>query len=347
VGTGVAQIVKELCGIQAQELPAATLAVRARGAARVVADVEQARVRDRSVVRTWGPRGTLHLLATEDLGWVLPLMGPVFVAVGRRRRAELGLDEDTYSRGIRVLGEALASRGPLTRAEIVDQLATRGIHLEGQARPHFLARAALEGLICIGPDRGAEPAYVLLSDWVDLGPPLPEVEALAELARRYLGAYGPATAADLAAWSGLPAGKVRVAWQEIEPRLIEVEAGGYPARMLESCAPWLDAPPPHGPVVNLLPRFDTYLLGYRNRDLAVPPRYAKRVNAGGGIVHPTLLADGLAVGIWKSRLVKNHVDVLVEPFGELAPEVRPGLDAEVADIGRFLGVPAALVVRPV
>ena len=345
---GVGQVVGGLCGVQAQEAQAAALAVRARSVGLVAGDVEDARVRERSVVRTWGPRGTLHLLATEDLGWLLPLLGPVFIAAGGRRRAELGLDEDTYARGIRAMRDVLASRGPLTRDELVEQLAARGLHVEGQARPHLLARAALEGVVCLGPDKGAEPTYVLLSDWVEPGPPLSEDAALAELACRYLGAYGPATPEDLASWSGLPMSKIRTAWQRIASRLVEVEveAASSPGWMLKERAAWLDEdePPPQTPVVRLLPRFDVYLLGYRSRDLAVPRRYAKRVNAGGGIVHPTLLVDGRVVGTWKSKRRKDHLDVLVEPFGELVPEVRPGLEADVADLGRFLGVQAGLQV---
>jgi hypothetical protein len=195
---GVAHLVKELCGIQAQDAQAAQLALRVRSAGLVAADVERTRVQERTIIRTWGQRGTLHLLATEDLGWLLPLFGPVFIAASQRRRAELGLDEDTCARGIRVIRDVLANQGPLTRAELVEQLALRGISLEGQARPHLLYRAALEGVICLGPDRGREPTYVLISDWVDLGHALSEETAYAELARRYLNAYGPAIPEDMA-----------------------------------------------------------------------------------------------------------------------------------------------------
>src|SRR5436309_14631059 len=86
--TGVAQVVKEVCGIQAQDASAATLAVRSRSNGLFVSDVEQARVHDRSIIRTWGPLGTLHLLASDDIGRLLPLLGPVFVADDRRRRKE-------------------------------------------------------------------------------------------------------------------------------------------------------------------------------------------------------------------------------------------------------------------
>src|SRR6266567_1528538 len=288
--SGAAGLVRELCGIQAQDARAAALALRVRGAGLLAADVERARAQERTIIRTWGQRGTLHLLAADDLGWLLPLFGPVFIAANRRRRAELGLDEDTCARGIRVMRDVLASQGPLTRAEIVEQLAVSGIRVEGQARPHLLFRAALEGVICLGPDRGTEPTYVLLGDWVDIGRhSLSQETALAELARRYLEAYGPATAEDMAAWSGMPISGIRAAWRRMAGQLMEVEFGGSAAWMLKSRAAWLDEPPVANRLVCLLPGFDIYLLGYQNRDLVAPRLYAKRVNAGGGIVRPTLL----------------------------------------------------------
>jgi hypothetical protein len=341
---GVAHVVKELCGIQAQDSRAAALAVRVRSAGLVAADVEHARVQQRSIIRTWGPRGTLHLLPTENLGWLLPLLGSVFIAGDRRRRAELGLDEDTCARGIAIIRNALATQGPLTRDELVEHLATQGLRLEGQARPHLLYRAALEGLICIGPDRGAEPTYVLLSDWVDLGPALPQEAAHAELALRYLKAYGPATPEDQVAWSGMPISKTRAAWQLITDQLVEVQIAGHPAWMLKTQAAWLDEPPAHAPVVRLLPSFDTYLLGYQKRDFVVPPQYAKRVNAGGGMLHPTLLVDGRAIGTWKSKRQKNQLAILVEPFNHLPPELHRGLEAEIIDLSRFLGLETNLHV---
>ncbi len=343
----VAQVVKEVCGIQAQDASAATLAVRARSVGVVVADIERERVQDRTIIRTWGPRGTLHLLASDDIGWLIPLLGPVFVAGDRKRREELGLDEDICARGIHIIRNVLANQGPLTRAELVEQLAIHGILLEGQARPHLLFRAALEGIICLGPDRGTEPTYVLLNDWIDqqhTGHPLSEDEAYAELTRRYLSAYGPTTPEDQAAWSGLPLSKTRAAWQRIEDELLGVETAGSPIWMLKTQALWLEELPASTSIVRLLPRFDIYLLGYQKRDIVVPSQFAKRINAGGGIVHPTVLVDGRTVGTWKSKREKNHLVVMVEPFEQLAPQIDEGLEAETEDIARFLGVKAMLRV---
>jgi hypothetical protein len=364
----VAQVVKEVCGIQAQDAPAATLAIRPRSVGLVVTDVERAREHDRTIIRTWGPRGTLHMLASDDIGWLLLLLGPVFVAGDRRRREELGLSEDICVQGMRIIRDVLGEQGPLTRAELVERLATKGIRLEGQARPHLLARAALEGLICLGPDRGNEPTYVLLSDWINQehkrgtrtaqAPPhhihtahvptlhnLSEDEAFVELTRRYLSAYGPATPGDQAVWSGLPLSKTRAAWKRIEDELMEVETAGSPVWMLKTHEGWLDELPTDIPLVRLLPRFDIYLLGYQKRDLVVPSQYARRINAGGGIVHPTVLVDGRVVGTWNSKREKNHLKVMVEPFERLAPEIDDGLEVEVDDIGRFLGVEVRLEVR--
>jgi hypothetical protein len=345
--TGVAQVVKDLCGIQAQDASAAALAVRVRSTGLLNDDVERARVQERSVVRTWGQRGTLHLLATADLSWLLPLFGPVFIAGNRRRYAELGLDEDTLARGVRALRAVLINQGPLTRDELVEHLAHHGIRLAGQARPYLLQHAALEGIICLGPDRGAKPTYVLLSDWLGQGYPghtLTPESAYAELAHRYLKAYGPATPEDLAAWSGMPISKTRAAWQRIADQLIEVEIAGQPAWMLKKHAAWLDEPPLAAPVVRLLPGFDTYLLGYKKRDLAVPPQHAKRINAGGGLLNPVLLVDGRAMGTWKSKQQKHRLDVILQPFNQLPPDLQPGLQAEITDLGRFLGIHAALQV---
>ena len=240
---GVVQVVKEVCGIQAQDASAATLAVRSRSVGLVVTDVEQAREHDHTIIRIWGPRGTLHLLASDDIGWLLPLLGPVFVAGDRRRREELGLSEEYVCECMQIIRNVLADEGPLTRAELVEHLSTKGIHLEGQARPHLLARAALEGLICFGADRGNEPTYVLLHDWVDqksAGRSLSEDQAYAELTRRYLSAYGPAAPGDQAAWSGLSLSKTRAAWQRIEGELLEVETASSSVWMLKTQASRLD-----------------------------------------------------------------------------------------------------------
>jgi hypothetical protein len=342
------RVLKEVCGVQAQEAPAAALALRARSAGLTSVGVEQARVEERSIVRTWCQRGTLHLLAAEDVGWLLDLLGPVFIAGGRRRNLELGLDEDTLTKGIHILRNALSNRGPLTVKEIASLLGKVGLPSEGQAPIHLVGRAALEGILCAGPDSGSRPTYVLVDDWLGRERMVKMESAQAELAQRYLEAYAPAGPEDLAAWSGLPVSRARSAWKEIEKHLVEVEieAAGRPAWILKKQTPWLNELSSRPPVVRLVPRFDTYLLGYSGRDLAVPSEHARRLHPGGGILRPALLAGGRVLAIWSSQRRRGRLEVTVEPFEKLPPEVIPGLELEVQDMGRFLDVEAELKFRP-
>jgi hypothetical protein len=338
----VARIVREVAGLQAQDAAAGARSVWARGTGLVVADVEQARVGARTVVRAWAMRGTLHLVAAADLRRLLALFGPGLLRGDRRRRTQLGLDDAVCARAMRLMRDAITGEGPRTRADLAGRLAADGIPTAGQAIVHLLYYAALSGLICQGPDREGEPAYVLLDEWVAPEPAPARPEALADLARRYLAAYGPAGPDDLAAWSGLPKPDVRLAWQGIADDVLAVEAAGQPAWLLKTRAGWLDEAPPAHPIVRLLPGFDTYLLGYRDRSLSVAPEYARQIHPGGGILHPTLLVDGWAQGVWRSGRNRDRLEVVVAPFADLPAEARAGLEAAVADLGRFLGLPADL-----
>lgn len=331
----VAELVQHLVGVQAQDVTAAGLALRARCTGLTTADVERARVQERSVVRTWAMRGTLHHVPSHDLGWLLGLLGPIFIRASRGRRAQLGLDEATGEQAVAALRAALAEHGPLTRDEIVQQLAGRGVTLAGQARPHLLGLAALQGLVCHGPLLGRQPTYVLVADWIDPSPTLPRDEALARLAQRYLTAFAPAAPEDLATWSGLSLTDARASWQAISGQLIEVQVGDVTMWMLQAQAEWLDLTG-QPPAVRLVPGFENYLLGYRSRDLILVSDHARKVYTGGGILHPVLLVDGRGAGTWKLERSRKAADVVVEPFEELADEVRQGLVAETEDVIRFL-----------
>jgi hypothetical protein len=341
----VAQVVKGVCGLQAQEAPAAVLAMRVRSTGLMASDFDSAQHHQRSIVRTWCMRGTLHVVTAEDFTWLVPLLGPHFILQTRHRYRQLGLDEDTCERGVRTIRDALAAQGPLTREDVARHLTAHGIPAEGQATIHLIRRAALEGIVCIGPDQGAKPTYVLVQDWLGQGrAPAPDA-ARAELARRYLAAYGPAGPGDLAAWSGLGIGQARQAWELITSQLIQVEVRDGTAWMLKTQADRLHEPLVHPPIVQLLPKFDTYLLGYSSRDLVVEPQHAKRIHPGGGLLYPTLLVNGRAGGVWSAKRRGKRLEVVVEPFAGLTAEIRHGLEAEIADLSRFLATETALSVE--
>lgn len=337
----VERLVGALGGVQAQDPVAAALALRARSRGLDQRAVERARDDDRSVVWTWAMRGTLHLVATADVGWILGLLGPIFAAAGRRRREALGLDEELCERALAALREILADAGPLTRDELVRRLAGRGVAIDasGQAPAHLVAYAALLGVVCrVGPVASTGgPRYALLEDW--LGAALAPVEAdraLGELARRYLGAHGPATAADFATWSGIGLRRARRGLELVARELRAVDGPSGPAWMLAAAA----QRPPRAvrPHAALLGHFDPYLLGYARRDLVLDHRFAGRIQTGGGFIQPAVLVDGRVVGTWRRQRSGDRLDVVPEPFEELPEAALPSLQREAADVARFLGV---------
>jgi hypothetical protein len=332
----VAAATRAVGALQAQDVRASRLAVRCRSHGLDAAGVARACGSERSVVRTWLMRGTLHMVPAEDVGWMLGLFGDRFAAADRRRRLELGLDDETCSRALPAIRASLAGGGQLSRADLVVEVRARGVEVDpdGQAPAHLAAYAALRGLICRGPEAaGEEPTYVLLDEWLERPRAVDPRTALGELARRYVRGHGPATPEDLARWSGLGLGQARSGFALVARELVEVETGAGPAWMAAGAGL-----PDRAPCVRLLPAFDAYLLGYRSRDLLLPARIARRVQAGGGIIHPTVVVDGLVSGTWGlSRRAGRVTGVDVGPDEALPEGARPCLDAEVSDVLRFLG----------
>ena len=331
----VAEVAAHLGGLQAQAAPPARMAVRPRTAGLTGGAVDRA-CADRDVTRTWAMRGTLHMIATADVRWMTDVFGPVFVRRDHRRRLQLGLGDDLCERALTALAAILAGSNPLTRAELIERLAAEGIAIDPstQQPPHLLGYAAGRGLICRGPDRpepGEEPTYVLLDEWAPDAPALDRDQALAELARRYLGGYGPASRADFTTWSGLPAADTGRAWDLTAGEAVPVAAADCELAALPGAR--LDAPAPRP---RLLGHFDPLLMGYRDRDLVLDPARARRIQAGGGFVQPTVVAEGRVAGTW--RLDRRAGRLVVEPFTPQNTVTRDALASEAADIGRFSGL---------
>jgi hypothetical protein len=344
-GRRPSKILHQVFGLQAQVLSAAALGMRVRSTGLRESDVSQAQNVERSVVRTWLMRGTLHVVAAEDLRWLVELLGPVFVRAGATRHAQLGLDDDLKTRGVAAIRKILTGSGPMTRYELVDRLRGRGIVLDPktQAVIHLIGLAALQGVLCVGPRRAdGEPTYVLLDDWVPRIRTPSRETALAELARRYFAAYGPAMVEDLSAWSGIPMAQARSAVTGAKASLAEVTIQGQSGFVLKDRPRSITTSSTLQ--VRLLPTFDAYLLGYRRRDLAVPPALQRRLQRGGGWLHPAVIVNSRAVAAWSLRKSGGRGTVQIEPTEPITRAVRAGIEAEVADISRFLDMPLGLEI---
>ncbi|WP_030657518.1 MULTISPECIES: winged helix DNA-binding domain-containing protein [Streptomyces] len=316
----VAAVLGRVLAVQAQDLPAAELGLRARARGLTQEAVRRATDTERSAVRGWFMRGTLQLVPAADARWLLALFGPVYLALAARRLRELGLDESLCTRSEQLIADAIGAEGPLTRARLTDRLTTLGVEPKGQSAFHLIRRAALAGRICHGPQQGGEATFVLLDDWLPATGSLPYTgeAAVRELARRYRAAHGPCDALDFVHWSGLKTTTGRNAWAAVRDTGPETP------------------PAPGEPDVRLLPAYDNYLVAYRSRDLSVPAEHERRVWPGGGQIRATVVVDGLAVGTWSGG--RRGTPVTVEPFPGTeppSPAVAAGIARESADIARF------------
>jgi hypothetical protein len=328
-GSGPARVVGRLLAVQAQDLRSARLALRARGRGFAVADVDAA-LGDRRLVMGWLFRGTLHLVRSEDYLWLFPLTSPAAAQPNRRRLGQEGVSSDQAETAVEIVQQSLEREGPMVRAELGERLADAGIPTRGQALPHLLLLAFWRGVAVLGPVRAEGQAFVSPRDWLGEMPRPPSGPAraagLAELGGRYLAGHGPADAEDLAAWSGLPLRDARAALDGVR-------------------APSGTAPPAPVPA-RLLPAFDPYLLGWRDRSFAVPQEHARRVHPGGGVLRATATVDGMAVGTWTARRSPARLTVTIEPFAPLPASAQRALAAEAADVARFEGLEASVSFVP-
>lgn len=333
--TALVDVVRAVGGIQAQLTAAMQLALRARVEDLTVADIHAALADEKSLVRSWLMRGTLHLVASDDLHWMNALLAPGFIAKGKGRRLQLALDAETCASGLKAMRVILKGAVPLTRGEIVERLAEHGVKLErrSQSPIHLIGLAALEGILCLGPDTtSGESTYVLVDEWLKPAKPLPREAALTELAHRYLQGYAPASIKDFAAWSGLTLTDAKATWEllQADEKLEEVQAGTQKLWVLKAA--------PADPIlpfsVRLLPAFDAYLLGYADRELIVPAKYQKQVYHGGQTV-PVVLRDGAAVGVWRYQKQGKRLNITVHAFEPFDAETEQGVAAEAEEIGRF------------
>lgn len=336
--TDPVEVAKAAAGIQAQDQPAARLSFRSRSRGLTAADIDRARTSERSLLRTWVMRMTIHLIPIEDAAWMLPLFEPKIERWSRRRLGQLGMSDADTERALRIIARALDTDGPLTRSQLADRIIAGGVELDSQTRGHVMGCAVVSGLACLGPDRGASTCLVRRSDWLGEPARIDRERALAELARRYLRGFGPATDRDLAYWSGLGLREVRSGLEAIADEVSEVHGAGQTLLALRRSDPRL----PRRGQVRLLGAFDTYLLGYRDRSFCAPPQQAAMVKeAGGGWIHPVIVRDGLVVGGWRADRGDGRVAVSVT-LPDQDPTLRAAIDGEVADIGRFEGLPATL-----
>lgn len=337
------RVAGDIGGAQAQVMSAAEMQIAVRSEA-TLQDVRAALWKDRTLVKTWLMRGTLHLVPAHEL----PLYTAAMRAVPLVPRASwltyFGLSPAELTRLIDTIGGALDGR-PMTREEII---AVAGKAQSEKVREWlksgwggFLKPVARAGLLCFGPSRGQTVTFVRPKEWLGEWRDVEPEAALLEIARRYLHAFGPATRRDFRFWWGHWAGIANAAWAGLEPELATVSVDGWRAQMLVSDLTRL--PVPTRGSVQLLPLFDPYLMGYATRDHLLEAEHRSKVTRTAGWISAVVLIDGRVEGTWTHSVSRDVLRVSVVPFKRLSLKVLAQVRRRAAELAASIGASRAEV----
>lgn len=342
----VAAVVSVMCGAHAQVAAAAELSVglRVPGATRTL--VRQAVWTDRTVVKSRGPRGTVHLLAAADL----PMWTGALSALPIPAHEKNLLTTEQTAQVIGAIADALAE-AELTTAELTEQVVARTGPWAGERVidafqdkwPRWIAAmgaATRSGAICFGPNRARATTYTSPARWLPGFAPMDGPAALADLVRRYLYSYGPATPAQFARWLAVPAPWAVKLFESLD--LAAVTVAGTRAWV---AAGDTDFPDDRPTGLRLLPYFDAYTVGCHPRELLFPGAAAERALARGQAGnYPVLLVDGTVAGVWHHRRSGRTIQVTVEPLRALGAGQREALEEQVERVGQILeGTPSLTI----
>jgi hypothetical protein len=347
---------RAMCGAHAQIMSAAelSLGIRCSGVSR--SDVRTALWTDQTLVKTYGPRGTVHLLPAEDLSsWLAALS-----AVPHQGAAPdtMAMSKDQTEAVIKAIGDAVAEAGDrgLTIAELSEQVPARAGSWAGDlVMPAFqqmwprwrqaLGASAHQGAVIFGPDRGRQVTYRSPADLLSVRRP-PASKALAWLLRGYLNGYGPARPQDFAKWLAGPVRWAEQLFTKLASELTEVEFADAAAYVVRGDTK-MGADLADG--VRLLPYFDAFVVGSHPRELLFPGKAAERALSPSGQAgnYPTLLIDCEVAGVWHAKRSGSSITITIEPLRRLTKKQRAALDDEADRIGAISEAKPSLTIGTV
>lgn len=327
------EVTSRLVGLQAQQTRPPFLGLWSRILGFEREDLAAA-LKNREIVRATLMRGTLHLMTAADYAAFRPVLQPGLSLGARsvlRDRME-GLNVEELVEKARGLFES----EPRTFTEL------RGLLMEifpgGDERAMgYVVRTHLPLVMVPDESNWAYPAdakFTLADKW--LNTKLPKTEDASDLVLRYLAAFGPATAADMQAWSGLPT--MKPALEKLRPQLVTFRDEKKELFDLP------DAPRPgeeaKAPIA-FLADFDNIILSHVDRSRIIADEHRAKVVTKNLLVLPTFLVDGFVAGTWKAARARKTVTLTMSPFGALTKTVRSQLTKEAEKLIRFAEPEAA------
>ena len=320
--------------MQAQDYAAAKWAIGIRMPDETDATIEQA-LAGKSIIRTWALRSTLHVVAADDIRWMLALVRSRLQIQCNSYYRKLELNEMVFAKSQAIMTQVLQGGRQLTRPELKAALEQQGILTHDLRLNFLLGNAAFDSLICFGNRRGKEFTFTLLDEWAPGTKTLERDEALAKLTLRYFTSHGPATLQDFVWWSGLTGAEAKAGLELAKSALFQDVINGKVYWMNNSMPTLSNV----SPAVHLLPSFDEYLVAYKDRTAPLGTlNFSQIVSAGNGIFSPVIVVDGRVVGTWKRTIKKDTVSIETSLFVPLSDEQQDFVGLASKLYKTFLGI---------
>lgn len=326
------EVVSWMGAMQAQDYAGALWSIGLRIPGSTIVDIEKA-IETGEIVRSWPMRGTLHFMAAEDVRWMMEHIAPRILAAAKGRHENLSLDHEIIERCKDLLVPKLEGKKVLARKEALGILEKAGIATKGGRGYHILWWLSLENVLCFGPMSGKEQTFVLLDEWVSTAKKLDRQEALGKLAEKYFRSHGPATFQDFTGWAFITSADGKMAIEKIKSKLTEEEINGKKYLSFKSTES------ADGRGGYLLPGFDEFMLGYKDRSPSLDPKFSDLICPGrNGVFRPTIVIDGQVVGTWQKNIKKDKVEIALNPFTKLTKKDVVALTPAAENYAKFLGL---------
>ena len=335
-------VTAEICGLHAQVMSSAELTLWARVDGIAADAVRRALWEDRTLVKTWAMRGTLHLLPAAEY--------PLWQAA---RSTTRGWEAASWLKGfgvtrqeLRQLVDAVATAlddRVLTREELAAEVTklTGSPELGDKLRESWgalLKPAAALGRLCFAPNQGQQVRFTRPDTWLGGWHEHDPDQALLQAIRRFLAASGPVTREDVSRWWGVPSpAQVQKRIERLGDEVTVVDVGGTRAYLLAADAAGLRGAAPSRSV-RLLPAFDQYVItATRQADHLLPGPFGDRIYRPQGWLSPVLLVGGRMDGVWRQEAKRGRLRVTIEPFTRLPGWARRGAEGEAERLAAWTG----------
>ncbi|MFX1404602.1 MAG: winged helix DNA-binding domain-containing protein [Promethearchaeota archaeon] len=348
----IVTVVERVCGIQAQMPAAANLQLWVRIQDLQHEDITANLWTAKTLLRTWSMRGTAHYHPTSQFQVFLKAIIEPRIPRHKEWLAKRGIREfgevAKFNRSqhdfeaILAAVEKALKGGPATREEVANVVEEE---VGSEARPwvdtgYYIVTKLLayEGKVCFGPDLEGKATLVLTNQWLPKQSSIRKEVAEDTVLSQYLQCYGPATPQDFSAWSDLKMATVKPIWERNSTHFVKLTLNEKPVWILKKDLDALLNIQLKSRPLRLLPHFDSFLLGHKDKKHIVAEAHYKRVFKKAAWISPVLLQDGEVIGIWKQTRTSTKVTVTVEPFETLTKSQLEDLEAEAQRLGEFFDV---------